>query len=70
MRRYSFVRTDGSTVTFDAEQDSLHPGGAIVLSKQVELITEGLARTDKKIEIVRVISLHNVFDYGYVDLDA
>lgn len=65
MRKYTFVYTDGKERVFEAEQDSLHPGGAVVLSKEVKI---SILSDAKKLEIVRVISLHNVLDYGYVEL--
>jgi len=66
MRKYTFVFSDGSEKVFEAEQDSLHPGGAVVLSKQVKISELSDA---KEFKIVRVVSLHTVKDYGYTDID-
>ena len=64
MRKYTFVFSSGAVKTFEAEQDSLHPGGAVVLSKK-EKISE--LSDAEKTTIVRVISLHNIEYYGYED---
>lgn len=69
MRKYTFVYTSGKEKDFLAEEDSLHPGGAVVLSKKSEVGKGIVLNTGKKIEIVRVISLANVEDYGYVEIN-
>ncbi len=64
MRKYTFVFRGGEVKTFEAEMDSLHPGGAVVLSvkQKISELSEAV-----EVKIVRVISLHNVEDYGYED---
>lgn len=65
MRKYTFIFNDGEAKSFEAEQDSLHPGGAVVLSKQEKISVLSEA---KEFKIVRVISLHSVKDYGYEEI--
>lgn len=68
MRKYEFCFKDGSIRTYQAEQDSLHPGGAVVLSKKVSTGSGIVATTGTEIVIVRVVSLANVLDYGYEEI--
>ena len=65
MRKYTFVYNDDSEKVFEAEQDSLHPGGAVVLSikSKISELSDAV-----EVKIVRVISLHNIKDYGYEDV--
>ena len=62
MRKYIFVFTDGEEKTFEAEQDSLHPGGAVVLSvkEKISELSEAV-----EVKIVCVVSLHNIKHYRY-----
>jgi hypothetical protein len=68
MRKYDFCFTDGSSKQYEAEQDSLHPGGAVVLSKKIQTGSGIVATTGTEVIIVRVISLANVLDYGYEEI--
>lgn len=67
MRTYTFNFTSGASKIYNAEQDSLHPGGAVVLSKEAEVGSGMILNTGKKIEIVAVISLANLEDYTFVE---
>ena len=65
MRRYTFVKPDGSSREWDAEMDTLKEG-TVILSKQKEF-KGAVARTDVKPEIVVVYSLANFEFYTYVE---
>ena len=69
MKKYNIRYTDGEIIEVLAEQDSLHPGGAVVFSKKTK--HEGVViSTGEKLEIVLVASLHNIKDYSVDTEDA
>ena len=57
---------DGTSREYTAEKDSLHPGGALVLAREVK-ISE--LSESKEIKIVAVVSLYNVIDMTYAEID-
>ena len=63
MKKYYIRYIDGEEITLEAENDSLHPGGAVVFSKKTSLASDAVLTTGEKLEIVLVASLHNIKDY-------
>ena len=58
--------SNGSVKQYLAERDSLHPGGAVVFAKDVKISELSEA---KEIKIVAVVSLYNILDYSYTEVD-
>lgn len=65
MRKYEFVFDNGRILEIEAEMDTIKEG-CVILSRKKE--HKGVvARTDVTPQIVRVISLAHLHDYGYTE---
>ena len=70
MKRYTFTFASGRELVVDAEGDDAKSiPGLVILFKKKDLGGVVL-RTDEKAHIVRIISAHQLEEYGSVDLDG